>query len=100
VNLTALPNTCTGMYLSNINSSVAAGKEGIEKAKKMISDRIANNDTCAILATASADEQRVFLRALGFKRLRSYDSHRHTREVFVYMRTTSKEEFKAKKGIF
>jgi hypothetical protein len=88
------------MYASNLNETVATGKEGINRAKKMITDAIANKRCSAIMATANDGPQRDVLRALGFKRMRVYYSHDHQREVFCYIRETSREEYSERKGIF
>ena len=102
--LSKLDNSCTLMYLSHLNSLLESGREGMEKARAVISEAIAgrrsDKPTAAILATANTDEQREALRRLGFKRATTYHSHPHERDVFVYIRRTSEKEFQTKSAIF
>ena len=100
MNLTQLSNSCTCMYASNINTSLDMGEEGIARAQKAISAAIASKRMWALMATANTDQQRQFLRDLGFKRLTIYESYDHDRDVYVYMRKTTRKEFESKQAYF
>ena len=99
MSLSKLDNTCTCMYLSRLNAIVGIPEE-VERLKKAISSSIANDRMWALVATVTARDQRKLLEKLGFKLMTAYVSYDHYRDVFLYIRKTSKKEFLARKAYF
>ena len=87
----SLPRTCTGVYLSNLQSLMFL--RDVEKSKEIIDKKLLHSRTHCILSCVVGSKTVNFLKKLGFKKIGEYESFSHERKVHIMMRKATRREY-------